>query len=264
MDCTRGSKPMSTDAPIIDAYTHCGLSKYTPIEDVRATMEAAGVERAVLAQHLGEFDNRYLADVVAADPEHLAGVCMVDHASPASSGDLRACRDAGFKGVRYPSDVLKDAPHLFDEAAALGLILVLYLPDGIAGVVEDLGKFLKRCPSARVVLTHLANPDLSVDPKLEACRRQLELAEFEGVFVQVSAMKMFSDYPHEVLYGLVGDVAERFGTSRVLWGSNYPVVGDVEDYRRDLQMLLDGKLPVPKEAIPAIAGGNAGRLWFGD
>ena len=45
---------------IIDSYTHCGISKYLPIEDVSATMDRAGVHRAVLAQHLGEFDNSYI------------------------------------------------------------------------------------------------------------------------------------------------------------------------------------------------------------
>ena len=255
---------MTTNIPTVDAYTHCGLSKYTPIEDVRRTMEAADVERAVLAQHMGEFDNTYIGSVCAADPQRLAGVCRVDHTSDQSVRKLRACRDAGFKGVRYPSDVLRDAPHLFDEAADLGLILVLFFPDGIAGCVDDLRAFLKRCSGARAVITHLATPDLAVDPNLDGCRRQLELAEFESVHVQVSGMKMFSDYPHEPLHGLVAEVAESFGTSRLLWGSNYPVVGDVEDYRRDLQLLLDGGLPVPREAIPAIAGGNAVRLWFQD
>src|SRR6202043_1719838 len=37
---------------IVDAYAHCGLSKYEPIEKVRAAMAAGGVSRAVLVQHL--------------------------------------------------------------------------------------------------------------------------------------------------------------------------------------------------------------------
>ena len=32
----------------------------------------------------------------------------------------------------------------------------------------------------------------------------------------------------------------------------------------DLMLLLDGKLPVPDDAIEAIAGGNARRFWFGE
>ncbi|HUE16056.1 MAG TPA: hypothetical protein VMR25_17935, partial [Planctomycetaceae bacterium] len=59
---------------IVDAYAHCGLSKYEPIEKVREVMAAAGVSRAVLVQHLGEFDNSYIGPVVQSDPQHLAGV----------------------------------------------------------------------------------------------------------------------------------------------------------------------------------------------
>ena len=70
-------------------------------------------------------------------------------------------------------------------------------------------------------------------------------------------------YPHEPLYPLLAEAAARFGGARLLWGSNYPVVGDEQDYRNDLQLLLDEKLPFPDTDIPAIAGGNARSLWFG-
>jgi len=38
---------------IVDAFTHCGVSKYNPIEDARRTVQSAGVQRAVLVQHMG-------------------------------------------------------------------------------------------------------------------------------------------------------------------------------------------------------------------
>jgi len=69
-------------------------------------------------------------------------------------------------------------------------------------------------------------------------------------------------YPHEPLYPLLAEAAARFGGARVLWGSNYPVVGETQDYLADLRQLLDGKLPFPEADIPAIAGGNARRLWL--
>jgi predicted TIM-barrel fold metal-dependent hydrolase len=65
------------------------------------------------------------------------------------------------------------------------------------------------------------------------------------------------------LYPLLASAFSAFGESRLLWGSNYPVVGDVRDYTADLGLLLEGKLPLPEDAIPAIAGRNAAKLWFG-
>ena len=75
-------------------------------------------------------------------------------------------------------------------------------------------------------------------------------------------MKMFCPHPHEALYPLIEQAVAAFGPQRILWGSNYPVVGSQEDYTADLRLLLDGGLPVPREAIGQIAGENAKRLWF--
>ena len=41
---------------IVDAYSHCGISKYRPVENVQDIMRRNGVARAVLVQHLGEYD----------------------------------------------------------------------------------------------------------------------------------------------------------------------------------------------------------------
>src|SRR5690349_9549851 len=115
---------------IIDAYTHCGLSKYEPIERVSATMAAAGVSRAVLVQHLGEFDNGYLAEQVDRNRDRFAAVCLVDHTLPDAADRLTQVKLSGnFRGVRFPVQVLLDAPDLFHIAAQLRLILVLYAPD---------------------------------------------------------------------------------------------------------------------------------------
>jgi predicted TIM-barrel fold metal-dependent hydrolase len=63
---------------IIDAYTHCGVDKFQPLPDVQAMMREVGVTKAVLAQHLGQYDNSYIASCVRTNPETLAGVAMID------------------------------------------------------------------------------------------------------------------------------------------------------------------------------------------
>lgn len=54
----------------------------------------------------------------------------------------------------------------------------------------------------------------------------------------------------------------HYGFDRVYWGSNLPVVGGEAEYRADLSLLLDGKLPIEPADLPAVAGGTARRLWF--
>ncbi|MEX0744396.1 MAG: amidohydrolase family protein [Phycisphaeraceae bacterium] len=245
---------------IIDAYTHCGLDKYEPIERVRAVMQAAGVSRAVLVQHLGQYDNSYLERVVATDPEHLAAACLVDHQAPDAAGTLAVLAGSGrFRGVRLTTQVLDEAPALFELAADLGLVIVLYAPKGMAGAVEPLERFLDRRPAARIVITHLGNPAGIGGDKHRGLFR---LAAHGGTFLQISGMGMFCPYPHEPLYELVAEAFDHFGPNRLCWGSNYPVVGGQNEYRSDLDLLLSGRLPLPAAAIPAIAGANARQLWF--
>ena len=248
---------------IVDAYTHCGLRKYEPIEKVRQVMRQAGVERAVLVQHLGEFDNSYIDSVVGDEPEHFAGVALVDYTSPKAGDDLQALASSGrFRGVRFTVDTLTGAPGLWKEAAELGLIIVMYAPKGIVEHFEPLTAFLDVNPECRLVITHMGNPNVRKAPRFQGYKKLFTLAEYPGVYYQISGMKMFCPYPHEELYPLAGEAAEHFGTARLLWGSNYPVVGDGQDYIRNLRLLLDGRLPVPEEAVADIVGGNACGLWF--
>jgi predicted TIM-barrel fold metal-dependent hydrolase len=248
---------------IIDAYAHCGLSKYEPIEKVREAMAAGQVSRAVLVQHLGEFDNSYIGSVVASDPEHFAGVLLVDHQAENFAGRLTQCVASGnFRGLRLTAEALVANPALGSLAADLGLVIVLYAPQGIRPILRPLQKELRTAPFTRLVITHLGNPGLSESKLDQVSSEVLELARFANVYLQLSGMKMFCPYPYELLYPLIEQAFAAFGANRVLWGSNYPVVGSSKDYVADLRLLLDGRLPVPREAIALIAGENAKRLWF--
>jgi L-fuconolactonase len=248
---------------IIDAYAHCGLSKYEPIEKVRATMAAAGVSRAVLVQHLGEFDNSYIGSVVASDSEHFAGVLLVDHGAENVADTLgKWVASENFQGLRLTAEALVAKPELFALAGNLGLAIVLYAPQGIRPILSRLRTELHSAPFSRLVVTHLGNPSLIGSKLDDAARDVLELAQFSNVYLQLSGMKMFCPYPHEPLYPLIAQAVDAFGVNRILWGSNYPVGGPQEDYAADLRLLLDGRLPVPGEAIAKVAGENAKRLWF--
>jgi L-fuconolactonase len=248
---------------IVDGYTHCGLSKYEPIEHVREVMAAAGVRQAVLVQHLGEFDNAYLGRIVAADPEHFAAVCLVNHEEADCGETLRRWAATGaFKGVRLTIDVFSNRPELAGVAVELGLIIVLFAPRGLAGDLEPLTNFLDRSPQTRLVVTHLGNPSVAELPRRADSYEVFRLADYPNVYFQISGMKMFCPWPHEPLYPMIQQAFGQFGAARLYWGSNFPVVGGRAEYRDDLTLIVEGKLPVPTAEISAVAGTNAKRLWF--
>lgn len=250
---------------IVDAYLHSGLNKYLPIEEVERTISAAGVSRAVIVQHLGEYDNSYIQKIVERNPDRFAGVCLVDHRDEGAGSRLSALLSSGsFRGVRLISDALREAPEIFAAAADAGGIIVFYAPDGIAASVNALEGFLESHPGCRLVVTHLGNPGIEEDLALVKHRALFRLAGYAGVYLQVSGMEMFSSYPHEALYTLIEEAGLAFGPERLLWGSNYPVVGGLDEYRKELELLLEGRLPLPEAAVPAVVGGNATALWFGD
>jgi L-fuconolactonase len=245
---------------MIDGYSHCGISKYRPVEDVLAVMESAGVERAVLCQHLGEYGNRYLAEVVSRHPEKFAAICLVDPASPTAAADLEKWHSAGkFRGVRLLAQWLQHES-LWSRAVDLGLTLVLYVPNGTAAVAPAVRKFANAHPGARIVMTHLGNPVLQ-DGK-PADTELLQLADIPGVFVQLSGLSQFCEHPHPELDGLIRQVIRDFGAPRVYWGSNYPVCGDDAEYRRDLRLITSGKWDLTAEQIEWITERTAEGLWF--
>jgi L-fuconolactonase len=254
---------------ITDAYLHSGLSKYLPIEDVDRTIAAAGVSRAVVVQHLGEYDNGYIRGIVERQPDRFAGVCLVDHRAEANRADgaepslLALLVDGPFRGVRLTSDVLRESPGVFAAAADARGIIVFYAPEGIAASADALESFLQSRPDCRLVVTHLGNPSVEGAPGFDEHRALFRLADYANVYLQISGMEMFCPYPHEALYPLIEKAGDAFGPERLLWGSNYPVVGGLDDYRNELELLLDGRLPLPEEAIPKVSGGNATALYFG-
>ena len=102
---------------LIDAYAHCGLSKYKPLSEVEQAMQLAGVDRAVLVQHLGEFDNTYIQQVVADSPYKFSGVLLVDHEQQDASARLHEWEQTGhFRGVRFLLEGLQSNPALWQAA----------------------------------------------------------------------------------------------------------------------------------------------------
>lgn len=246
---------------IIDGYAHCGISKYRPVEDVLAMMQSAGVDRAVLCQHLGEYDNQYLAQVVTDHPTRFAAVCLVDPAKSSAQLDLDRWQATGrFRGVRLLAEWLAQHESLWARAVELGLILVIYAPQGIATAVPAITRFVATHRSARIVVTHLGTPRLSNGQIAET--DLLLLAEVPGVFVQLSGLSMVCGYPYAYLRSLIVSSIREFGVQRIYWGSNYPVCGGDAEYRRDLLQVVQGEWDLTPEQIAWISGGTAERLWF--
>lgn len=248
---------------MIDAYAHCGITNHLPVEEVRRALDVVGVERAVLCQHLGEYDNRYLASVVNSEPARFAAVALVDGMATTWREQLDVVTDSGmFRGLRIPDEVLIGNPLLAEEAARRGFVIVVYAPGGVARTIEPIRKLLGSRPGATVEITHLGNPWLQ-DGTIVGGFELLELAQEPSVLVTLSGLAMFCHSPHQELDGLIAATISAFGTRRLLWGSNFPVGGaDTSSYRRELDLIRSGRWGLDPLDIELVIHENAKRVWF--
>ncbi len=250
---------------IIDAYCHCGVSKYRPIEDVRRVMERFGVARTVLIQHLGEYDNSYIGGIVAAQPDRFAGVFTIDtEAADARDSLARWARQGVFRGIRLLGRTLDASPELWEQAADLGLNIVVYGEPTLSLHAGSLADFLGRHPRSRLILSHFGVLVRSESPGFGSWDRILSLADCPNAFMQVSGMHMFAPYPYAELVPLVRRALSSFGPGRLLYGSNYPVVGEDSVYGQELDLLLEGQFGIPSDTAEDVVGRTARKLWFDD
>ena len=248
---------------VIDAYAHCGLRKYRPIEDVRRMRERLGIERTVLVQHLGEFDNSYIEGIVAEGPGHFAGCFVIDTEAEDASEELaRWAERKVFRGIRMLAHTLETHGELWEEAVGYGLNVIAYEQPTLGAHVEGLSRFFGEHPEGRLIVSHLGVLDRGESPAFPTFDRTLALAELPNAYMQVSGMHMFGEHPYREQAVLVRRALEAFGAERLLYGSNYPLMGDDAGHQRELGLLLAGELGVPNEAIEQVVYGTARELWF--
>ena len=247
---------------IIDGYSHCGTTKFLPVEEVLVAMSHSGVDRAMLCQHMGEYDNSYLESVVRRHPDRFRATCLVNLSTPKAVTDLRHWQATGcFRGIRVTAETVKQQFDLCVEAMSRGMNVVLYAPEGIAGAVQSVRRLARACAGSRIVISHLGNPRVEED-RLVNGDELLNLASEQDIDILLSGLSMFCPYPYLPLHGFIRDVVAAFGADRVLWGSNFPVGGDQEAYHRDLLFVRSSELGLKESEIDQIVGGTADKVWF--
>ncbi len=178
----------------VDGYAHCGQEKYLPVESLEAVMRASSVERAVLCQHLGQYDNSYLASLVESQPDRFAGIALIDHRASSWEEELATVVATGFRGLRITSEALREEAELAPAAAAAGLIPVIYAPEGIRDLVSQLGETAAARPQVPIIVSHLGNPLVDRD-RLQHGEELLDLASEPNILVLLSGLHMFCGFP---------------------------------------------------------------------
>lgn len=247
---------------LIDAHVHIGPPKYATREEFAATELQTGLAGAVLVQHLGNTDNRYLADTRAERPERYAGVAIVD-----GTADVEAVLAAGFAGLRVPPRGLPggDGESIFDalnERAALA---------SVTGPFDDVASAAFRAnvrahPRMHFRIEHVGGFRYGTTPADRAgFAALLKLSDEPNVSLMWSGffLNAGTAYPYPNVHDDLRATLAAYGSTRVMWSGdwNRPGLADGE-YLRAAE-LVEAVAPDPDQQAE-ILGRTARRIFFPD
>lgn len=237
------------------------------VDSLIARLDGAGVCRAVLVQAVGlyGFDNRYLLDATARWADRLGAVVAVDVTAPHRAEDItslagrqevRGVRLFAVGGGRVPV-AASHAEAALRAARRAGVVVVL---TALGHQLVELVPALAAHPEVPVAVDHCAFPDCS-NGRLATDDPVFSLAPLEHVALKVTShvlteVRGAGGDPAQV----VASLAERFGTHRLLWGSDYPQT-DLGDYEAHLALARDALRPLGTTASTAVLGANAESLF---
>lgn len=126
------------------------------------------------------------------------------------------------------------------------------------GQLRGVGRWLEGQGNLRVVIDHVGRLDLDRDRAEDL----LALAVYQGCAVKLSALSTVSaePWPHPDLAPVLSRLLDAFGPDRLMWGSDFPYLGDgthIASATALRELLADAS---PSE-LAALFGGTA-RRWF--
>jgi L-fuconolactonase len=239
--------------------------------DLAPLLEAAGVSRTIAVQAAPtEAETNFLLDLAKETPGLSGVVGWVDFDSPDAPGRIAAlARNRLLVGLRPMIHDIADPEWMLSPA--VGAALEAMLDHGLVfdALVRPLhlSRLLvlaDRHPDLPIVIDHCAKPRIR-DGLFEPWASDMQaLARRGNVYVKLSglATEAAAGWSHQALAPYVRLVMRAFGSGRLLWGSDWPVLnlaGDYESWIKASEALLND---LPQSESDAVMGGNAARVYL--
>ena len=228
----------------VDTHCHAGLNWFEPVELLLQQMNANSVDKAVLIQHRGTFDNTYLFECAERFPGRFAVVVIVDTSRNDAPSTLGEWARRGAIGVRLAPMERSPEPDplaIWRAASELGLVVSsLGNVDDFAS--DDFRDLVTELPDLPIIIEHLAGVRQGAEPPYTTYKKALALASNPNTYIKVGGLGEISIRP-QVLQPhfsfdhtppLIEMAYDAFGPRRMMWGSDYPPVSGREGYRNAL------------------------------
>lgn len=231
---------------------------------VRAA-DAAGVDAVVFVQSLSchGYDNRYVIESARRFGSRAVGVGAANPADPGAAARLRSdVVDGGMRGVRLsaagdpPSFDTVSIRDIVAEAADLAVPVVLV---GGTAQLARLERLAAAFPSVVFVVDHCGFVDLRDPDTFPAAGPLLALVDLPNIVCKVSSINLQAATDPAAVWCAL---AARFGSDRLLWGSDYPH-SDGPGYSALVELARQTTADLGPTARDDVLGGTARRIWPG-
>jgi L-fuconolactonase len=234
-------------APLGGTQSTWSRDRPTSWQQMIAEMDKAGVAKSAIVQASTAYghDNSYVAEAIAAHPQRFTGVFSIDVLAPDAVEKMKYWIGKGFSGMRLftTGSTMPGQATWFDDprsfpaweyAGAAGLPVCMQMtPQGF----PQLRGLMERFPKVRIILDHLARPQLVDGPPYAADQAFFDLARYGQVFLKVTPVNVTpKDWGKATPQTFFAAVIKAFGASRLAWGSNFPATaGPLADILRTAQ-----------------------------
>ena len=237
---------------IVDTHCHAGNSWFEPVELLLHQMNTNSVDKAVLTQHGGTYDNTYLLECARRFPGRFVVVAMVDHTRPDAPQTLEKWAAEGVVGVRLPPGARSpgdDPLAIWRKASELGLLVSslggLERLDGFAS--DEFSALVGQFPDMPIIVEHLAGVGPGAQPPYAQFKKAMALANYPNTYLKVGGLGEISTRPpvlrpefrFDDTPPLIEMAYDAFGPRRMMWGSDYPPVSGREGYRNALHGIIN-------------------------
>jgi predicted TIM-barrel fold metal-dependent hydrolase len=220
-------------APLGGHQSDWSRTRPVTTEQIIAAMDKAGVAKAAIVQASTCYghDNSYVADAVAAHPDRFTGVFSVDVLASDAPERMRHWVKRGLTGLRLFTigSTMPDQASWLDDpktypawqcASELGLSVCLQMS---AAALPQMIRLAERFPKVRIILDHMARPQIEDGPPYAAAESLFALAKYPSVYLKLTERNFTQSRKDKATPAtFFPKLVAAFGASRLAWGSNYP------------------------------------------
>lgn len=238
--------------------------------DLKPLLDKNGFQGSIVVQVRQTLEEtKWLLRLAEENPFILGVVGWVDLRSPNLRQDLQAFAGKNkLVGVRHvvqsESDGFLLRPDFWEGISVLEEFGLAYDILIYARHLTTAVEFVKRFPTQRFVLDHLAKPNIKRREIDKWARGIRELASFPNVYAKLSGLVTEADWQAwkaEDFRPYLDVAFDCFGTQRLIIGSDWPVCTVAASYERAVDLVKSYLTKYSGKEQSAVLGDNAARFW---